>query len=90
MKQKTFCQFGSSAAFVCFDETELVSNVSGLLLPGLMVLLFQLTGYRSEFRLFSNLLSVKALDSLRPTTFQLAFREGQIPTLDPLQVSLGN
>lgn len=40
--------------------------------------------------LFSNLLSLKALDSFRPTTFQLALREGQIPTLDPLQVSLGN
>lgn len=55
-----------------------------------MALLFQLTGSRSEFCLFSNLLSLKALDSLRPTTFQLALREGQIPTLDPLQVSLGN
>lgn len=90
------------AAFIRFDGLELASDVSracygagvrclnGLLLPGLMALLFQLTGSHSEFCLFSNLLSLKALDSLCPATFQPALREGQIPTLDPLQVSLGN
>lgn len=89
---KTFCQFVSSTRSLyslCWDGAG-VRCLHGLLLPGLMALLFQLTGSRSEFCLFSNLLSLKALDSLRPTTFQLALREGQIPTLDPLQVSVGN
>lgn len=87
---KTFCQFGSSSTHSLYSlwwDGAGVRCLHGLLLPAL---LFQLTGSHSEFCLFSNLLSLKALDSFRPTTFQLALREGQIPTLDPLQVSLGN